>query len=237
MKARMKGYESKFAFFFDLLTKTSSDQINILEIGAHFGEDTQRFLHTFGDRIGKIYCFEPDPRSIRVFKNYISDERVSLFHSALSKENGILPFYQSHNPNETAVPEKYDWIESDDYNGSKLANSGASSLKKGYHLVLGDPINVKSLRYDSWAVQNGIESIDLAWIDVQGAESDVIEGMGSEIRNIKYIWMEFGEMQYDGSMTFSETVSLMSEKGFVLDKAEATNPTAGSGDALFRFKN
>lgn len=237
VKAYMKGYESKFAFFFDILTRSSTGPIKILEVGAHFGEDTQRFLHTFGDRLEKIYCFEPDPRSIEVFMKHVSDERVSLFHSALSNENGILPFYQSHNPHELTVPEKYGWIENDDYSRLRLANSGASSLKKGYHLTLEKSIDVDAVRYDNWATENEISSIDLAWIDVQGAEKDVIEGMGAEVQNIKYVWIEFGEMQYEGSLSFIETVSLMTEKGFVLEGTTATSPINSSGDALFRFGN
>jgi len=235
MKAYMRGYESKFAFFAELLTGSAARPIRILEVGAHFGEDTQRFLHALGDRVDKIYCFEPDPRSAEVFEKHMSDERVILFKVALSNKNGTLPFYQSHNPNEISVPEKYGWIEGRDYKELKLGNSGSSSLKKGYHLTLGEPINVDTIRYDDWAIKNSVGSIDLAWIDVQGAERDVIEGMGAVIENVKHIWIEFGEMQYEGAMSFTETVDLMKSKGFALIGTSTTNPVNNSGDALFKF--
>ena len=61
--------------------------------------------------------------------------------------------------------------------------------------------------------------------------------MGAEVQNIKYVWIEFGEMQYEGSLSFIETVSLMTEKGFVLEGTTATSPINSSGDALFRFGN
>jgi len=235
MKAYMRGYESKFAFFAELLIGSAARPIRILEVGAHFGEDTQRFLHALGDRVDKIYCFEPDPRSAEVFEKHMSDERVILFKVALSNKNGTLPFYQSHNPNEISVPEKYGWIEGRDYKELKLGNSGSSSLKKGYHLTLGEPINVDTIRYDDWAIKNSVGSIDLAWIDVQGAERDVIEGMGAVIENVKHIWIEFGEMQYEGAMSFTETVDLMKSKGFALIGTSTTNPVNNSGDALFKF--
>ena len=231
----MTGYENKFAFFTELLTGFAAKPIRILEVGAHFGEDTQRFLHALGDRVDKIYCFEPDPRSAEVFEKHMSDERVFLFKVALSNKNGTLPFYQSHNPNEISVPEKYGWIEGRDYKELKLGNSGSSSLKKGYHLTLGEPINVDTIRYDDWAIKNSVGSIDLAWIDVQGAERDVIEGMGAAIENVKHIWIEFGEMQYEGAMSFTETVELMKSKGFSLIGTSTTNPVNSSGDALFKF--
>ena len=113
--------------------------------------------------------------------------------------------------------------------------NGSSSLKKGYHLTLGEPINVDTIRYDDWAIKNSVGSIDLAWIDVQGAERDVIEGMGAVIENVKHIWIEFGEMQYEGAMSFTETVDLMKSKGFALIGTSTTNPVNNSGDALFKF--
>jgi 2-O-methyltransferase len=236
MKAYMSGYESKFAFFTELLAGSITEPIKILEVGAHFGEDTQRFLYALGDKVSKIYCFEPDPRSIEVFEKYMSDDRVILFKVALSNKNGTLPFYQSYNPNETSVPAKYGWIEGNVYKELKLGNSGSSSLKKGYHLTLKKPVHVDTIRYDDWASNNGVHAIDLAWIDVQGAERDVIEGMGLAIEGIKYIWIEFGEMQYEGSMSFTETVELMASKGFSLMGTSATNPVKSSGDALFKFR-
>ena len=235
MKAYMSGYESKFAFFTELLAGSAVGPIRILEVGAHFGEDTQRFLHALGDNVGKIYCFEPDPRSAEVFEKHMSDDRVILFKAALSNKNGTLPFYQSHNPNETSVPEKYGWIEGSDYKDLKLGNSGSSSLKKGYHLTLEEPVHVDTIRYDDWASKNSVDSIDLAWIDVQGAERDVIEGMGAAIEGVKHIWIEFGEMQYEGAMSFTETVELMASKGFSLMGTSTANPVNSSGDALFKF--
>jgi len=235
MKAYMSGYENKFAFFTELLTGSATGSIRILEVGAHFGEDTQRFLHVLGNRVDKIYCFEPDPRSIEMFEKHVNDDRVILVKAALSNKNDILLFYQSHNPTVKKVPDKYGWISSHDYEELKLDNCGSSSLKKGYHLTLEKPIHVDTIRYDDWASKNNVDSIDLAWIDVQGAERDVIEGMGTAIEGVKHIWIEFGEMQYEGAMSFTETVELMASKGFSLMGTSTANPMNSSGDALFKF--
>ena len=231
MKAYMKGYESKFNFFYRLLTEYTENSLEILEIGAHFGEDTQRFLDIFDKKIEKIYCFEPDPRSIEIFKKHVNDDRAILYQLALSDKECELPFYQSYNPNETTVPKKYEWIKPEDYVDLKLAGTGASSLKKGYHLASKDPIYVKSVRYDDWAEKNKIDSIDLAWIDVQGAEKDVIEGMGRRINDISFVWIEYGEMFYEGSMNRGETVKLMSTKNFI--EMPGASSKQKQGDILF----
>ena len=88
----------------------------------------------------------------------------------------------------------------EDYVDKKLNNSGSSSLKKGYKSVLGETITVKTQRFDSWYKENNIGEIDFCWIDVQGAEKDVFDGMGDDIKHIKYIWVEYGETGYEDGM-------------------------------------
>ena len=117
----MKKYKQKFNIFKVLLNK--QDPV-ILEIGAHFGEDSMRFAASFPK--ADIHCFEPDPRCISVFKKYVNDEKIKLHEIALSNIAGELEFYQSFNESETKTPPKYDWISDEDYEKLKLGNSGSS---------------------------------------------------------------------------------------------------------------
>ena len=223
----MKKYKKKFDVFKVIIDK--EDPI-IVEIGAHYGEDSVRFVETFKDPT--IYCFEPDPRNIAIFKKHIDDARITLFEYALSNEEGEAEFYQSFQDyTKDSVPEKYDWISQEDYQKHKLNNSGSSSLKKGYKHTLTDTIVVKTKRFDNWIVENDLTMVDLAWIDVQGAEAIVIEGMASEIANVNFIWIEYGEMAYDGGLSRRETVALLESKGFKPLKDFHNDPT--TGDLLF----
>lgn len=223
----MKKYKQKFNIFKVLLNK--QDPV-ILEIGAHFGEDSMRFAASFPK--ADIHCFEPDPRCISVFKKYVNDERIKLHEIALSNIAGELEFYQSFNDSETKTPPKYDWISDEDYEKLKLGNSGSSSLKKGYDKTLPNVIKVKSQRYDEWAIQNNVDAVDLAWIDVQGAEKDVLDGMGNKINDISFIWIEFGETGYDDALTRQETIDYMTAKGFKV--IEHFSSKGSSGDLLFK---
>lgn len=227
MKSFMKNYAHKFDMIRSLLNK--EDPI-VVEIGSHYGEDTLRFLESFKDI--KIYCIEPDPRNIRIFKKYVKDDRAKLFEIALSHRKGNEDFYQSYQDYEPEkVPDKYDWISKKEYIEDSLNNSGSSSLKKGYAHVLDKRIKVQTDRYDAWSQVNGIKSVDFVWIDVQGAEKDVIIGMGESIKNIKYIWMEYGERCYEGAMNREETVFFMESLGFIEDiKFSSQEP---QGDILF----
>jgi FkbM family methyltransferase len=187
----------------------------LVEIGAHYGEDTLRFLETFPKC--SIHCFEPDPRNIEIFKEYIDYDNVYLYPIALSNTTGTANFYQSYDVKDSivSVPEKYSFIEQSDYNNNIATGSGASSLKKGFDKIL-STCKVDTDTYHNWSQQNDISYVDFCWVDVQGAEFEVILGMGNQIQYIKHIWMEYGESQYDGALSFDETKSLLNSKGFEL---------------------
>ena len=181
----MKKYQQKFENFKYIVEK---DNPIIIEIGSHYGEDSLRFIETFEK--ANVYCFEPDPRNIDIHKKHINDDRIKLFEIALSNQTGEAEFYQSYDDKEIPdrVFDKYDWIDREEYIKKNLNNSGSSSLKKGYGNVLEDKIKVKTKRFDEWYDENLSEQlVDFCWIDVQGAEKDVFNGMGDKINKIKHI--------------------------------------------------
>ena len=224
----MKKYRKKFEIFKALLGK--EDPV-IVEIGAHFGEDSMRFCEMFKN--ATVHCIEPYPRCIKIFKKHVKNNNIKLYELAFSDRNGRMKFYQSYTtPAETKVPEKYDWINEDDYRKHKLSNSGSSSLKRGYKNILNETIEVDVIRFDTWAKQNNVESIDLAWIDVQGAEKDVLLGMGEEIDKINHIWIEYGEKDYEDAMSRRETINLLESKGYQV--VTSISSFSETGDLMFQ---
>ena len=224
----MKKYKRKFLIFKKII---GTDAPIIVEVGAHYGEDTLRFLETFPR--AKVYCFEPDPRNIKIFESYVKDDRVVLSHSALAATEGKAEFFQSYEElQDNRVPEKYDWIDLEDYKQEQINSSGASSLKKGHKDILPNSIVVKTERFDNWHRISGVGTIDLLWIDVQGAEADVIEGMGEAAQHVKLVWIEYGETQYQGALTRLDTVRLMKEKGFAA--VNELSDHGAAGDLLFK---
>ena len=226
----MKNYSKKFHNIKNLI---KNKEPVIIEIGAHYGEDTLRFKHIFPD--ASLHCFEPDPRNISIFKKHVQLNKVFLYELALTNTVGEKNFYQSFNEDKVCkVPEKYDWISLEDYSSLKLNNSGSSSLKKGYQEILSEKISVRTERFDNWAKNHNIGMIDLVWIDVQGAEGDVIDGMGETIKSINYFWIEYGEKKYEDALSREETIKLFEDKGFyLLNHLSSKNQT---GDLLFSRK-
>jgi 16S rRNA C1402 N4-methylase RsmH len=67
----------------------------ILEIGCNDGTDTLAFLRVMPK--AKIYCFEPDPRAVKRFKERMGTyfDKVKLFEVAVSDQTGQIDFHQS----------------------------------------------------------------------------------------------------------------------------------------------
>ena len=68
-------------------------------------------------------------------------------------------------------------------------------------------------------------------MDVQGAEKSVLEGMGEKIKNIKFIWIEYGEIEYEGAINRQETISHMHNRSF--NVIEEYSNQSLTGDLLF----
>jgi len=227
----MKHYKEKFSLIRKIIAKENP---TIVEVGAHYGEDSMRFLETFPK--AKIYCFEPDPRNVRAFRAYIDNPQIQLFEVALAAQNGTASFFQSYqNPATREVPSKYDWIDVELYEKEQLSNSGSSSLKKGYKFNLEGSITVRTQRFDDWKDENKVGEVDFAWIDVQGAEKDVLDGMGDTIRQIKLIWIEYGETDYEDAMSRDEVVAYFNERHFAVVEKFSTKGL--KGDLLFLRKD
>ena len=231
----LNKYKKKFQNLQQIIGK---DAKNILEIGGHYGEDTLRFYKYFPN--SKIYSFEPDPRNIKIFKKTCKNiENISLIEKAVSNvSDKELTFYQIYNQyNENKLQDKYKYIGIDDYKNLKLSGSGASSLKKTNHKKLNiyNKVTVSSIRLDSWCKKENIGLIDFIWIDVQGAEKEVIEGAKNILPNVKYIQLEYGETSYEGGLSKKQTYDMMINNNFKL--IMDYNPNSQRGDYLFKNKN
>jgi len=228
----LEKYRSKFETLQKII---GNDAKVILEIGGHYGEDTMRFYKYFPN--SQIYSFEPDPRNIEIFKKTCSSiDSIKLIEKAVSNINDKkLSFNQVYTKqNENILQDKYKYIGQEFYKNLKLSGSGASSLKtiNRNDLNIYDKIMVDSITLDKWVKDNNIDIIDFIWIDVQGAEKEVIEGAKNILNKVKFIQLEYGEVLYEGGLSKIETYNMMTKNNFelVLDY----NPNSNNGDFLFK---
>jgi FkbM family methyltransferase len=177
----------------------------ILEIGCNDGLNTQWFLEIF--RNPKIYCFEPDPRAITRFKSNIgSHPCVTLAEIALSDREGEITFFQSggqpSEENSAKMPEGWDL--------SGSIRPPKEHLESHPWCKFESKIQVRTSTLDSWCDANAIETVDFVWMDVQGAEMDVLRGSSATLRKTRFIYMEYAEKElYAGQALLPDLIRFL----------------------------
>ena len=58
--------------------------------------------------------------------------------------------------------------------------------------------------------------------------------MAEKIKNINFLWIEFGEMNYEDALSRKQTIEYMKNKGFRV--IEHFSSQGSSGDLLFKRK-
>lgn len=173
----------------------------VLEIGTATGEDTKSFLKEFSNI--RLYCFEPDPRCIKIHKNKVEDPRCKLYEVAISDIDGQIEFYQSggQRPNSTTT---------DDWKLSSSIKKPKEHLKKVPWCTFDNKITVKTSKLDTWAQENKIEEVDFIWADVQGAEENLIKGGLETLSRTKYFYTEFDNKElYEGQINLKQLKALL----------------------------
>lgn len=185
----------------------------IVEVGGHLGEDTVRFLHTFPTT--RVYSFEPDPRNLDVLRHLVQhDVRVRVIPKAVLDHNGTTVFYK-HVALKVPPQPKYGYVDAVQYQSQGLGASGSSSVRAVSDVK--PHVSVEETRVECCSLDSELHDVahvDLLWIDVQGAEKTVIEGATRLLRHTRFVWMEYGEIQYEQAMTREQTVELMRLHGF-----------------------
>ncbi|MDH3647058.1 MAG: FkbM family methyltransferase [Gammaproteobacteria bacterium] len=177
----------------------------ILEIGCNDGEDTLGFLQVFDNP--KIYCFEPDPRAYRRFKQQLGHRlNVRIFNIALSDRNGEITFYQSGGNIGDFVQER---PEGWDLSGSIYKPKNHSKMLPGISFPAEIQVPTKTL--DTWCEEQSINSIDFIWMDVQGAERSVLSGGAVTLRKTRYLYTEYSNHElYEGQASLQEILDHLS---------------------------
>ena len=168
----------------------------ILDFGAHDLRDTLILAEAFPD--AKIYAFEANPEyySICVNNNRFPD-RITVTHKAISNQNGTISFYLTPgNIGASSVLKPLDWIP---WTNDKTVNE----------------IIVEATRLDTWLEQNGIDQVDVVWMDAQGSELLCLQGMGSYLDKVKMLQTEVGvQAYYEGHTLYPEVNAHLIQCGF-----------------------
>lgn len=189
----------------ELVKKYLPANPSILEAGAFDGADTKRMSITWPK--GKIYSFEPVPEIFLAAQKNVSNlKNVKLFNLALSDKNGIIKFYvsefASHPGAVSASSSIYQPLD-------HLKYEPAISFRKS--------IQVKSKTLDHWAQENKIQRIDFCWLDMQGAELNMLKHGLKMLQNIKIIYTEVIFVEaYKNQPLYKDVKKWLLKQGFEL---------------------
>lgn len=175
----------------------------ILEIGCNDGTDTLWFLEVFDSP--KIFCFEPDPRAASRFRHQIGERpEISFYEYAIASKNGKKTFYMSGGAENEEMPEGWD------RSGSIRKPKNVTRVHPWLTFEKNIIIQTKTL--DTWCTEQGIDQIDFIWMDVQGAEIDVIRGGRNTLRNTRFLYTEYNNKKlYEGQLSLKKLLKELPE--------------------------
>lgn len=192
----------------------------IIEVGANRGQTTAELLKAMPG--ATIFAFEPDPRAIAKFREVIASRNVHLFECAVGAVNGEISFHQSSGAEHLA-----DYREGWDQSGSIRRPN--THLQVWPWVKFEKQINVPIVTLDAWSEQHGVTKVDFIWADVQGAESDLVEGAARLLRSSRYLYSEYSnEEWYEGQISLNELLRKLPDFDLI---------TRYPIDALFENRN
>jgi FkbM family methyltransferase len=189
----------------DLINRISElinfDDINVVfDIGSRDALQSVEFAMWFPS--AKVYAFEANPNAIdlctKTLDHYKDNSvNIEIIPYACHNHNGNVSFYPVYNGNVGA---------------SSLLETSNHSRSRTWKQK---KITVKCVRVDEWCKKNNIDKIDILWMDVQGAEKMVLEGIGDMLSDVKIIQTEIGLQElYKGQMMKKYLDEYLEKYGF-----------------------
>ena len=169
----------------------------IIDAGSNIGVATLFFKMHYP--AAKIICFEPDPNAFAVLKFNIAANQlkdVTVINAALSKTEGFVDFYgQIHGKNPDA-------------RGNSIIDAW------GEQRTINQKIRVRSLKLSSYIHS----AIDFLKLDIEGAEEQVLQELGSKLKLIKAMSIEFHHAEKIQPINDLDRIKLrLSQFGFNYD--------------------
>lgn len=171
-----------------------------LELGACDGKYTERLLSLLPTAPAAWYAFECDRRNVAKCRSNAVFTRpgIHLVEAAVGAADGEATFHQC-----SAVGQE--WSES----SSLCAPTDAmAQVFNWLRYNKEDDVTVPVRSLDSFTEEHNLESIDLIWADIEGAERLMVEGGQKTLARTKYLYTEVWDRRiYTGSWTYPELLA------------------------------
>jgi 2-O-methyltransferase len=171
---------------------------HIVIVGANDGGEIHRLRLAYPR--SSFLCFEPSPVWYnKLTENFREAKYVEARRLALSESSGTATFHELPlaGNGSLLVPDREHWSSFNQVRDNK---------------VVSFEVMVSTLDEEA----KDLERIDLLWMDVQGAEGQVIRGGTKTLQRVSAVFMEVAliDSPYQGALLFPELQAILSDSGF-----------------------
>ena len=184
-----------------------------VEIGMHFGTDTQDFRRMHPQ--ARIVSFEPDPRNIQKIKELGNDKICEVYELAVSNTNQPMDFYLSSGTSSGRVSEAI--LQENDWSCSSSLKKPTGHLTLHKWITFPNKVLVQCSKLDDFEPLKNTK-IDFMWVDVQGAEDLVFSCAQETLKNTRYVYTEYCNKQlYEGQLNLQGVLELFPDFKVLFD--------------------
>lgn len=194
----------------------------VFDIGSRDARQALELAKLFPE--AEVVAVECNPATLEACRrNVARNSRLRLVPKAINSFTGRCAFHPT-DPARTVTS----WAD---------GNPGASSLfvANGTYPVetyVQDTIEVDCVRLDELCATLGIDTIDLIWMDLQGAELLALESAGGLLDRVRYIYTEVSHRPlYHGQCLFPEVEAFLTARGF--RRRTEIDPERWQQDAIY----
>ncbi len=172
----------------------------ILHLGAHECQELDDYLKAFPDlTISDIYWLDAIPSIVERMK--LRNEKLQIFQAVLDNKKQDMIFNVSNN----------------EVSSSYLPLGTHKKHHPNIYYVKG--LKLQTTRLDDWITDNKMSRKSESWnflnMDLQGAELRALQGMGTYLDHVDYIYCEVNrEKVYEGCALLEELDLWLKGKGF-----------------------
>ena len=168
----------------------------VVEIGVHHGDDSARLTVTSPTGSLDWIGFEPDPRNVE----FLRERGIAVIDKAVSDEDGEADFWLSSGWSPGCEGTRW-------HTDSSSLNRPTSHLDVYPWCRFEEKVRVKTARLDTAMIAR---TVDLMWVDVQGAQRKVLAGAPETLQRTRYLYIECHPIPlYEGEPTFEELCGLL----------------------------
>ncbi len=180
---------------FSRIVAESKISVCVIELGACDGADTVK-MNQILKNSGLPYeqmVIEPCADNFKILKSKTRGLDVETLFGAVGSENAIVDFWYSNNKK---------------YYGSSSIRAPKESLALWPDMTF-EKTKIHCTTLDFLSEER---NVDFIWVDVQGAEVDVIKGGRKTLERTRYLYTEYSDKElYEGEIKIDEILNLLPE--------------------------